>query len=246
MSSWVEAGAPLTSVPNGTGRVIPYPGAALYTEFRTAAQTAVFADELGSNFHGMFYPAVDDGNQEDDHGSFGSPDALFLRVLLSAAPAVPGTGPPAGLLPVSRDYFTDVTTGTPHTRTEILLGALDTAIATLTARFGTADQSQWLMPELLETYRDLGLIGGVFGQTVMERENRGSFNIVAELGHPIRSEIIVPPGESGTFTAADIGHEPPHLRDQLRPYEAFTYRRLAFTQAELEPPVTMETIPFSR
>jgi len=247
MGSWVEAGAPLTSVPAAGGtRVIPFPGAAIYTEFRAAAQTAVFADELGSDFRGMFYPAVDDGNQEDDHGSFGSPDALFLRVLLSAPPAVPGTGPPVGLLPVSRDYFTDVATGTPHTRAEILVGALDTAIATLTARFGTADQSRWLLPELLETYRDLGLIGPVFGQTVMERENRGSFNVVAELGHPIRSEIIVPPGESGTFTAADLGHEPPHLRDQLRPYEAFTYRRLAFTQAELEPPVTSETIPFAR
>src|SRR5436189_188597 len=85
--------------------------------------------------------------------------------------------------------------------------------------FRTAAPTRWPMPELLETYRGLGLIGPVFGQTVMERENRGSFNIVAELGHPIRSEIIVPPGESGTFTAADIGHEPPHLRDQLRPYE---------------------------
>jgi len=80
----------------------------------------------------------------------------------------------------------------------------------------------------------------------MERENRGSFNIVAELGHPIRSEIIVPPGESGTFTTADVGHEPPHLRDQLGPYEAFEYRRLPFAEDELEPPVTMEIVPFAR
>src|SRR5262249_49886750 len=123
---------------------------------------------------------------------------------------------------------------------------LDSAIGTLTTRFGSADQSTWLLPELLETYRDLGLIGAAFGQTVMERENRGSFNIVAELGHPIRSEIIVPPGESGTFTTADLGQEPPHLRDQLRPYEAFAYRRQAFTEADLEPPVTSETIPFTR
>ena len=56
----------------------------------------------------------------------------------------------------------------------------------------------------------------------------------------------MPPGESGTFTIAEVGHEPPHLRDQLGPYEAFEYRRLPFAEDELEPPVTMEIVPFAR
>jgi hypothetical protein len=99
---------------------------------------------------------------------------------------------------------------------------------------------------LRETYRDLGLISGVFGPTEMERENRGSFNLVVDLGSPIRGEIILPPGEAGTFTAADIGHEPPHLRDQLPLYEAFGYRRQPFSPDELEPPVTTESIPIVR
>ena len=80
----------------------------------------------------------------------------------------------------------------------------------------------------------------------MERENRGSFNLVVDLGSPVRGEIIVPPGESGSFTAADIGHEPPHLRDQLPLYEAFDYRRQPFAADELEPPVTAKTIPIVR
>jgi penicillin amidase len=230
--AWVDAGASLEAV----GPVVPDPGAAIYSEFRTAAQVAVLATPLGNAFRPMFYPVVNAGNQEDDHGSFTSPDALFLRTLLSAGP-VPGGAVPPGLLAVSRDYFA------PGTRATVLAAALESALATLTARYGTSDQTLWLLPALTETYRDLGTIGSVFGQTVMARENRGSFNVVGELGNPIRAEIIVPPGESGTFTTADLHAEPPHLRDQLRPYEAFSYRRQPFAADELEPPLTTETIP---
>jgi len=104
-------------------------------------------------------------------------------------------------------------------------------------------QSRWRMPALLESYRDLGAISPLFGPTMMERENRGSFNLVTELGQPVRGEIIVPPA---TFTGADLGHEPPHLRDQLPLYEAFQYRRQPFTEADLEAPLAMETIPVTR
>src|SRR5207247_2339302 len=74
-----------------------------------------------------------------------------------------------GFLPPSRNYFDDVTSGTPHPRAEVLRAALESALAALTARLGTDDQSQWQMPTLLESYRDLGAIGPVFGPTVMER-----------------------------------------------------------------------------
>jgi hypothetical protein len=185
------------------------------------------------------------GDQEDDHGSFGTPDALFLRVLLSSGP-VPGAPMPPGVLPVSRNYFDDVRTGASHGRAEVLVAALRDALATLATRFGTTDQSRWQLPALRETYRDLGVISGVFGPTEMERENRGSFNLVVDLGAPVRGEIILPPGEAGSFTTSDIGHEPPHLRDQLPVYEAFDYRRQPFTAAELEPPITTETVAVVR
>jgi hypothetical protein len=80
----------------------------------------------------------------------------------------------------------------------------------------------------------------------MERENRGSFNLVVELDNPPRGEIIVPPGQAGTFTPADVGMEPAHLRDQLPLYEAFRYRVQPFTPDELEAPITVETIPVVR
>jgi hypothetical protein len=190
----------------------------------------------------MFYPDTNAGNQEDDHGSLFSPDALFLRALLAAGP-VPGAPRPPGTLAVSRNYFDDVGSGTLSGRAATLVDALEAALAALTVGFGTDDQTQWLLPGLLETYRDLGIIGPVFGTVAMERENRGSFNLVVELTDPPRGEIIVPPGQAGTFTAADIPVEPPHIRDQLPLYAAFAYRTQAFTRDALEPPVTVETIP---
>ena len=241
--AWVDAGAPLVAT-GGLEGVIPDPGAAIYTEFRTAAQTMTFADELGMDFRTMFYPDDNMGDNEDDHGSFGSPDALFLRALLFGTP-LPSVPVPSGFLPVSRNYFDDVTSGDSHSRAEVLRDALQTAIDRLTAQFGTADQSQWLLPALSDTYMDFGAIGPVFGATVMPRENRGSFNLVVELGHPVHGEIIVPPGESGSFTSSDgaQGHEPPHLRDQLPLYSAFEYRQQPFSEQDLEPPLTIETIP---
>src|SRR5262245_53612948 len=242
--AWVDAGAPLVGVPDRSG-FIPDPGAAIYTEFRSVAQKTLFADELGSGLRNMFYPARNDGNQEDDHGSLNSPDALFLRVLFSGG-AVPGAPVPPGLLPVSRNYFDDVGTGTHHTRAEFLVAALGTALDNLTAGFGTADQTRWQMPALLASYMEQGVIGAFFGASVIEREDRGSFNVVAELADPPQVDIIVPPGESGTFTAAQTGAEPPHLRDQLPLYEAFQYRRQPFRAEELQPPVTSETIAVER
>jgi penicillin amidase len=242
--AWVDAGAPLVGVPDGNG-VIPDPGAAIYTEFRTVAQTATFADDLGSAYRGMDYPALNDGNQEDDHGSLGSPDALFLRALFAAGP-VPGAPAPAGLLPVSRAYFDDASTGASHTRAEVLRGALEAALAALTARFGTDDQSRWQMPALRESYFDMGAIGLIFGPTTMERENRGSFNLGVDFSSPGRADIIVPPGQLGSFRLGQAGHEPPHLRDQLPLYEAFRYRRQPFAEDELEAPITMEVVPIVR
>jgi penicillin amidase len=238
--AWVDAGASIAAVPDGHG-VIPDPGAAIYTAFRSAAQTAIFADELQGGLRTMYFPDLLVGDQEDDHGSFGTPDALFLRVLLSAGAVANGVD---GVLPVSRDYFADA--GGPHTRAEVLVAALRTALDALTMRFGTADQLQWRLPALRESYRDLGVIGGAFGPTEMARENRGSFNLVVDLGSPVRGEIIVPPGESGSFTLADVANEPPHLHDQLPLYEAFGYRRQPFTQDEVEGPITMEVVPYVR
>src|SRR4030095_8278241 len=120
----------------------------------------------------------------------------------------------------------DVATGTPGTRDGVLAAALRAAIASLASRFGTDDMTAWLEPKLRETYMELGGIGMLFGPTTMERENRGSYNLLVEVGAPGGGQIIVPPGESGALPIGALAPEPPHLRDQLRLYERFTYRRI--------------------
>ncbi len=244
IDAWVGAGAPLVAVPDGNG-TIPYPGAVIYREFRTVLQDATFGDELGTAVRSMSYPTTNVGGNEDDHGSLFSSDALLLRLLFRAGP-VTGAATPTGLLPVSRNYFDDVTTPASHTRDEALVAALQAAIATLATRFGTTDQTQWLLPGLHDEYRDLGAVNLVYSATRMVRQNRGSFNLLVDLATPVAGQIVVPPGEGGTFTAADVQHEPVHLRDQLPLYDAFAYRRQPFTAAELEGPVTMESVPVVR
>jgi penicillin G amidase len=228
ITAWVDDGAPLVAV----GDTLPHPGATLYRAFRTAAQRLVFADELGTALHEMSYPLVNEGNQEDDHGSYGTPDALFYRALLGSAAA----------LPLSRNYFDDVTTGTPGMRDDVLVASLRAALASLATRFATDDMTAWLEPKLLETYMELGGVGMLFGPTTMERENRGSYNLLVELGAPGGGQIIVPPGESGALPIGSLLPEPPHLRDQLRLFESFTYRRIPDARADIEAPLQTRTL----
>ena len=51
----------------------------------------------------MFYPELNQGDQEDDHGSFGTPDALFLRALCvkSFSPIIKSRYPSLAFHPIS-------------------------------------------------------------------------------------------------------------------------------------------------
>jgi len=232
IDAWVADGAPLIAV----GDTLPHPGVTIYREFRTEVQRQVFGDELGANLRELFYPLLNEGNQEDDHGSWDTPDALFYRALQGVSATIP----------LSRDYFHNVLTGATPTRDEALVDALRSALTTLGTRFGTGDMTQWLEPKLLTSYMDLGAAGAFYGETVTERQNRGSFNLLVELGPGGQSLIITPPGQSGNLTASDIANEPPHLRDQLPLYQAFLYRKIPASRDEIEGPITTTTLEIPR
>lgn len=228
IDAWLADGAPLVAV----GDTLPHPGATLYREFRTEVQRLVFADELGGWAHEMFYPLLNEGNQEDDHGSYGTPDALFYRALQG----------PSATVPLSRDYFRNVDTGVASSRDEVLVAALRGAVGALSARFGADNMALWLEPKLRTSYMNIGAVNVFFGETVTERENRGSFNLLVDLSPGGESRIIVPPGESGTLTSADLSNEPPHIRDQLPLYEAFLYRHIPRSRDEIEGPTSVTTL----
>src|SRR5206468_8103884 len=116
----------------------PYQGVTIYREWRQQAQTDTFGDELDTHLRHMSYFQTSTGNNQDDSAELFSPDALFLRALVG----------PSAPFPTSRDYFQDVSTATNPGRDATLVASLRTAINTLTTRFGTTDQSQWLTPKI--------------------------------------------------------------------------------------------------
>ena len=81
----------------------------------------------------------------------------------------------------------------------------------------------------------------LYGQTIIEREDRGTMNEVIELAPTLAAEIIVPPGETGHIPVTAMS-EPAHLRDQVPVYESFQYHSLPFTPGELEGPTTTQAI----
>ncbi len=230
IGDWLTAGGPLLA--DGSGN-IPHPGVTIYREWRQQVQTDTFGDELGTHLRHMIYFQTSTGNNQDDSGELFSPDALFLRALAW----------PSATFPTSRDYFMDVSTATNPGRDATLIASLRTAIATLTSRYGTTDQSQWLTPKITVKFDASASAGEIFfGPTTIEREDRGSFNELIELGPTLMSQIIMPPGESGFIPFPVPASAPPHMRDQAPLYEAFTYRPMPFALGDLEGPTTTQTL----
>lgn len=100
--------------------------------------------------------------------------------------------------------------------------------------------TKWLTPKITVQFDAQSASDALFGATVMERENRGTFNEVIELSATPTGRIIVPSGNSGFIPATFV--EPPHLRDQLPLYEAFQFRLMPFALSDLEGPTTTETL----
>jgi penicillin amidase len=226
---WLTAGTPLLA--DGSGK-IPYPGATIYRAWRTQVQHDTFDDELDGNNRLPDYTVMrTGGDNQDSSGDLFSIDALFVRALEY----------PAAAFPTSRDYFRDVVHATNPGRDATLVGSLRTAITTLTTQFGTTDPTQWLTQKITVQFDTTSAAPFLYGQTIIEREDRGTMNEVIELAPTLAAEIIVPPGETGHIPVTAMS-EPAHLRDQVPVYESFQYHSLPFTPGELEGPTTTQAI----
>src|SRR5262249_56947484 len=107
---------------------------------------------------------------EDGGGDLSSNAALFLGVL--NGPLAPS--------PTSRDYFRNVATNTNPGRDATLVGSLRTVIAALTTQYGTANPTQWLTPKITVQFDQTSAAQFLFGQPIIEREDRGTINQVID------------------------------------------------------------------
>ena len=194
-------------------------------------QHDTFDDELGSDNRLPYYTVTLTGDNQDSSGDLFSIDALFVRAL----------DYPTAAFPTSRDYFQDVVHATNPGRDATLVGSLRTAIMQLTTTYGTTDPTQWLTPKITVQFDTTSAAPFLYGQTIIEREDRGTINEVLELAPTLAADIIVPPGESGHIPPTPFP-EPAHLRDQVPVYESFQYHSLPFQLADLEGPTTTQTI----
>jgi len=132
-------------------------------------------------------------------------------------------------------------TATNPGRDATLVESLRTAIATLTTHFGTTDPTQWLTSKITVEFDATSAAPFFYGDTIIEREDRGTINELIELTSTPSSQIVVPPGNTGHIQPS-LFPEPAHLRDQVALYESFQFHSLPFTPAELEGPTTTQTI----
>ena len=249
MKGWSDAGGPLLR-PAGKN-AYDFPGIALYRAWRTRLQHDLFDGVFGGANRSTDYPAVIDGNNEDDHGSFLTPDGLLYHVL-THAPELAGVAAPTAIA-ASASYCSN---GSGPSCAEVLVTSLRETIDSLTNRFGSDDPSTWLEPVIVSTISPQGAAPTI----TVERMNRGSWNQLHDFGSgaDFRTFNVVPPGNSGHIdiptlaqsqTAADarqaVSEGNPHVFDQVELYEGWRYKHFVQHQCDLESP-TAESIPYLR
>jgi penicillin amidase len=213
VEAWRDAGAPLRADASG---FIPHPGLTIYREWRTRAQRATFADELGTHRRDLFYFDRATLSNWDDSALVFTPDSLFVR-------AIEG---PAAALPPSRDYFADVATGANPGRDQVLVAALRDTLDGLAMRYGTVQMTEWLWPRIEVRYFDDSGHDLYFGPTVVERADRNAFDFLLELTPESTGRAILAPGNSDFVPVGVLGER--NVNDQLAMYDGFAYRAWPF------------------
>jgi penicillin G amidase len=203
----------------------PDAGLALYELWREQLQHDLFDSILGArNRQIVYYQGP--GDQENDHGSFETQDAVLMHLLQG----------PSSDVPPSCDYFNGcsaINNSTYNTdRDTFLVSTLREVIHGLP---GTPDQAT--APVQTEVFVTQGAIPN---QTI-NWMNRGSFNMLAELSNPIQSFDVVPPGQSGLVTLG--AGASPNVGDQLELYAEFIYKPLLVQAPSGSTPVTIPYTP---
>jgi penicillin amidase len=122
-------------------------------------------------------------------------------------------------------------------RDELIVNALQDAIAELETQYGSSNMTTWLTPVRMQDYDEMGALPG---DDIHPYMNRGTYNQIAEMlaeGLP-NAENVIPPGQSG-FVAFP-GVPSPHVADQVPLYATWTYKPMLFTRPAVEAVKTWE------
>jgi len=114
---------------------------------------------------------------------------------------------------------------------QLIVNALQDAIAELKTQYGSSDMSTWLTPVRMQNYDAQGALPGGPLHPYM---NRGTYNQIAEMlaeGLP-NAKNVIPPGQSGFVAFPGIAN--PHVGDQVALYASWTYKPIRFTRTAVE------------
>jgi hypothetical protein len=114
---------------------------------------------------------------------------------------------------------------------ELIVNALQDAIAALKTQYGSSNMATWLTPVRMQSY-DKG--GALPGGKIHPYMNRGTYNQIAEMladGLP-NAKNVIPPGQSGLVLLPGIPNA--HVADQVALYASWTYKPMLFTRGAVE------------
>lgn len=182
--------------------------------------TRISGDELGDLAKTVSLdPPV--GSNNGDHGTLNNEMGPILKALQGST---------------NHDWCDDQTTTAHETCREQLTAGLLAAKATLMARHGP-DVDSWLEP----IHTDKFLAFGAFTADERPMINRGSWVQVVSMAEPERSLSVLPPGNSGLVTTAELAlvtaglaEDPARLTGELDLYWTNAYKPFPLNAAEVD------------
>jgi penicillin amidase len=124
-------------------------------------------------------------------------------------------------------------------RDQLIVNALQDAIAELETQYGSSDMATWLTAVRMQNYDAQGALPGGDIHPYM---NRGTYTQIAEMvaGYLPNALNVIPPGQSGFVKLPGVAS--PHVADQVALYASWTYKPMLFTSEAVEAVKTWQKV----
>lgn len=221
---WFEAGVPWRDE-DGDG-FYDDPAHAIWDGMMQQLFTQITADELGTITHEVqLEPGVSENNA--DHGTLNNQMGPILRMLQGNT---------------NHDWCDDINTAENETCMDQIIDGLRIVQDDLSDEYGSGVVATWLEPVHTSKFLPFGAFSGDERPMI----NRGSYVQVVSMAEPQRSVNVLPPGNSGLITTAELaiatgtGTEPDRLTAELDLYWSNQYKPFPLTEAEVDGIATVD------